>query len=486
MPQFEKTAQIESFDADTSGSQPIMPEDTVRRSVKVAFGIGSMSQVLAGNSIANLANFVFNIGLGVSPALMGLAQALPRLWDAVTDPVMGHISDGTHSRWGRRRPYMFAGAILMGFFFAVLWQVPAGWSEWGYFSYFITVSLLFYTAFTVYVVPWGALGMGLTQNYHERTRVMAYGSFLGNIAGLLLPWLFKLTQLDLFEDGLEGARVVGIVLGVIIVATGVFSAFFTTEPHYAESGNAGKLTVWKSIQQTFGNQIFRRFIAFMFLVIFGFFTIASLSPYVIIYYVFAGDLKAGSTYVGLSGTVWVLSSIVFVPVVAWLSNRLGKKNAFSLLLGLMLIGHLSKIFCYNLENPLLMIFPPILISIGFVAVWTIGTSMVADICDVDEEITGSRREGSYGAIFSWITKFGSSIAILVGGLILEGSGFDEALGGGQTGATITALRIFEVAVPSCAILLSWPLLYIYPLSEQSVAELRERLNLRKSKISNHA
>lgn len=117
-------------------------EDRIPVRQKIGYGFGAMSQVLGSYSIRNLASFVLNIGLGVSPVLVGLAQTIPRLWDAISDPVMGHISDNTRSRFGRRRPYMFFGAILTGILFALLWAMPAGWSEKGYFVYFLGMSLL--------------------------------------------------------------------------------------------------------------------------------------------------------------------------------------------------------------------------------------------------------------------------------------------------------------------------------------------------------
>ena len=117
---------------------------------------------------------VLNLGLGMNPALVGLLGALPRLTDAITDPLMGYISDNTRSRWGRRRPYIFCGAILVGIVFALLWQLPDNRSENYYFWYFLIGSFLFYLAYTVFVTPWVALGYELTPDYHERTRLMGF------------------------------------------------------------------------------------------------------------------------------------------------------------------------------------------------------------------------------------------------------------------------------------------------------------------------
>jgi glycoside/pentoside/hexuronide:cation symporter, GPH family len=214
----------------------------------------------------------------------------------------------------------------------------------------------------------------------------------------------------------------------------------------------------------------------VFLAASGFFTIATLSPYITIYYVLGGDTKAASMYVGWGGTSWVLSSILFIGPVTWASTHFGKKRTFLVFLGINLIGHLSKIWCYNPDAPWMVVIPPILIAAGFVALFTLGASMIADICDLDELHTGSRREGSYQAVFGWILKTGMSAALLVGGLLLMMTGFDQELGGMQTSGTIMRMRILEAGLPLCAVAAAIWVAARYPLSEQRVHEIREKLN----------
>jgi GPH family glycoside/pentoside/hexuronide:cation symporter len=125
-------------------------------------------------------SIVLNVGLGMNPALVGTLQAIPRFTDAITDPVMGYISDNTRSRYGRRRPYIFIGSILVGLIFALMWQLPAGYSEMFYFWFFLAGSFLFYLAYTIFATPWVALGYEMTPDYHERTRLMASQNFMGH------------------------------------------------------------------------------------------------------------------------------------------------------------------------------------------------------------------------------------------------------------------------------------------------------------------
>ena len=108
------------------------PEDKLSVGQKFAYGLGAIANNLLGGAIGYM-SIVLNVGLGMNPALVGALQAIPRFTDALTDPVMGYVSDNTRSRFGRRRPYIFIGSILVGLIFALMWQLPAGYSEMFYF-----------------------------------------------------------------------------------------------------------------------------------------------------------------------------------------------------------------------------------------------------------------------------------------------------------------------------------------------------------------
>ena len=146
------------------------PEDKLSFGQKFAYGLGAIANNLLGGAIGYM-SIVLNVGLGMNPALVGTLQAIPRFTDALTDPVMGYVSDNTRSRYGRRRPYIFFGAIFVGLIFALMWQLPAGYSEMFYFWFFLAGSILFYLAYTVFATPWVALGYEMTPDYHERTRL---------------------------------------------------------------------------------------------------------------------------------------------------------------------------------------------------------------------------------------------------------------------------------------------------------------------------
>ncbi len=128
----------------------------------------------------------------MNPVLVGIIGAVPRLVDAFSDPFIGYSSDNTRTRYGRRRPFIFFGAIFSGIFFILMFQLYKGHSESFYFWYFLGFQCLFIIAFACYSIPWIALGYEMTPDYHERTRLQGFSNFFAQIAWLIAPWFFKI------------------------------------------------------------------------------------------------------------------------------------------------------------------------------------------------------------------------------------------------------------------------------------------------------
>lgn len=205
------------------------PQDKIPPLQKVIYGLGAFVNNLLASAIGGMV-IVLNLGLGMNPALVGLVSALPRLTDALTDPLMGYISDNTNTRWGRRRPYIFLGAIAVGVIFALLWQLPADKTQTFYFWYFLVGSLIFYLAYTMFATPWVAMGYELTPDYHERTRLMGVQNFIGQLAYVIAPWFLLIMQTERwFDNMVDGAAGLAIIIGVVVVVIGVLPAIFLRE-----------------------------------------------------------------------------------------------------------------------------------------------------------------------------------------------------------------------------------------------------------------
>lgn len=452
----------------------------------IAYGLGGfVNNLLAAASGGMMV--VLNLGFGMNPALVGLLSAIPRFSDAATDPIMGYVSDNTRSRWGRRRPYIFVGAVLAGLLFAALWQLPRDASEGLLFSIFLSGSLLFFLAYTVFATPWVALGYELTHDYHERTRLMGVQNFFSQFAYLVAPWFLWFMELDVFTDLRDGASTLAVLVGIAVIAVGVLPAVLLRERNRDAPAKPAHKPPWfhrafgevkrflRGFMQSLSSRPFLKLCGATFLVFNGFQLIAAFQAYVIIYYVFAGDLGLAGYYIGLFGTIATISTFAVVAFAAWLGTVIGKRHAFFVCIGLSTLGYALKWFCYDPANPVLLLLPAPLLAFGLGSLFTLMPSMVADVCDLDELRTGERREGMYGAIYWWVVKLGMAAALAAGGFLLNFTGFDVDLGGNQTESALFWMRVCDVVIPVITSLLAIALVFSYDLSESRVREIRTQI-----------
>ncbi|HMS01557.1 MAG TPA: MFS transporter [Gemmatimonadaceae bacterium] len=459
---------------------------------KIAYGLGAFVNNLLAAAIGGM-TIVLNLGLGMNPALVGLLGALPRITDALTDPLMGYISDTTRSRWGRRRPYIFGGAIAAGIIYALLWQLPAERTESFYFWYFLGGSIIFYLAYTVFATPWVALGYELTPDYHERTRLMGVQNFIGQLAYLVSPWfLWIMSNTAWFPNQLAGAKGLAVGIGVVTIGIGIIPALVLRERfvHAADAATAAATSRLAALQHNL-REFFRGFAttvksgpflklcAATFLVFNGFIMISSFQTYVIIYYVFGGDQEAGARYAGYAGTLGAASTFAVIFLVTSLSTRLGKRRAFFVSTGLSILGYGLKWFCYDPAHPMLLLLPVPLMAFGLGGLFTLMGAMIADVVDVDELETHQRREGMYGSIFWWVVKLGMAAALAAGGFLLNATGFDVTLGGGQSERTILLMRLCDAVIPMVTSALAIWAVMRYPITEARARDVRAELEARR-------
>ncbi len=474
------------------------PEDRIPLPQKIIYGTGAFVNNMLAAAIGGM-SIVLNLALGMNPALVGLLGALPRLVDAFTDPLMGYISDHTRSRWGRRRPYIFGGAIFAGIVYMLLWQLPEGKSEAYYFWYFLAGSLIFYLGYTVFATPWVALGYELTPDYHERTRVMAVQNFMGQLAYLISPWFLWIMQHEgLFEDMVSGAKGLAIAIGAATIVIGILPAIFLRErfrdvalqelapaAEQAERRSVGDVVLdfFRGFAITLKFTPFLKLCLATFMVFNGFMMVAAFQSYVIIYYIFAGDQALGAEYAGWAGTVSAVGTFTAIFLISWLSTRIGKRRAFFVSTGISMVGYALKWVCYTPDNPTLLLLPAPLIAFGLGGLFTLMGSMIADVCDLDELNTFERREGMFGSIYWWIVKLGMAAALAIGGVLLNATGFDVALGGAQSADTLLMMRVFDIAVPLIGSAIAIYLIAVYPITEQKAHEVRAALEQRRGSVN---
>jgi len=462
-------------------NQKTAEQDKAGTGAKLAYGLGAIAENTMQNGVNNMANPFFNVALGVSPALLGIATCVFRVWEAVTDPIMGMISDRTESRFGRRAPYIIGGSAVAALLFALIWWCPLGMSPGFYFGWFMLLSVLFYTAFTVFGIPFVALGYEMSPDYHERTRIMAWRTWFSSLGGICIQWLFWLTQRDVFKGTVDGMRWVGIGVGILLLVMGAAPGIFIKERKLTveEVAHNRKNIKFSGLLKVFSVAPFRCILWALNWAILGMFLVITLGFYINVYYVFGGDLKAASMLLGVSGTFYHFCCMASVPMISWVSGKVGKKGALLIFMFIAVLANLAKWWCFTPANPWLQLLATGFIAPGLSAIWTLLASMTADVTDLDELENGTRREGSFGAFYGWTMKLGFAFCFLVSGFILQWTGFDAKLGGTQPEGTLFAIRLLYTIVPAVGILIAMAVIARFPINQQRAAEIRKQLEVRR-------
>ena len=471
------------------GHYATAPQDRVSIQQKSAYAIGMLVNNLQAAALPAMM-VILILGLKMDPILVGVVGFIPRIVDAITDPMMGYISDNTRSRWGRRRPYIFGGAITSGIIFALMWQFPEGHTESFYFWAFLMMSILFFIAYTVYATPFVAFGYEMTPDYHERTRLHAFANTVGQLAWLGVPWFYALMASSLFRNTVHGARVLAIAVGIVVALLGIVPAIFCKErfgssapvPETIKRGVMGHTFEFlRGIGITFKCKPFVKLCGATVLVFNGFQLGISFSLFIMIYYLYSGDDGQAGILNGWFGMITSIATLAVIPLTGWIATKIGKRRTFLITITLSIVGYALKWFAYNPAHPYLLIAAAPFVAFGTGSLFTLMGSMIADVCDYDELETKQRREGVFGAIYWWMVKVGMALAGLLTGIMLKTSGFNVDLPA-QTEKTMFLLRTFDVGIPILTSGIALWLIASYSLSEKRMHEIRAELESRRGKL----
>lgn len=454
-------------------------------SAQVFYSSGALGDYLMMSMIGTLAINIYHVGLGASAVLIGWALAIPRLWDAFTDPVIANISDNVHTRFGRRRPFILAGAGFTAVFCVLIWRPPVSLGEHGLVAYFFVFSMLYYTAFTVFSIPYHALGLELTSDYDERTRLMSLKSIFAGAGGIfLMPWAYKLCfvlggdEVEGVNREVVGVRTVGIIYGALMVIFVIFPAVFCRE-RFANA-NREKMPIINAIKCTIKNRPFIILCVSIVLTMVGVYIVAPLGMIINMTYVYAGDKEASAMIGGIYGTIYSICAVASVPLVSYLGTRFGKKRILVAGLLLSASGFLLSWFLINPAMPYLQLLLAIIVAPGLSAVTALlAYALLADICDLDELNTGLRREGMYTAVYTWSVKMSSTCVLVLTGYLLVWTGFDpdNLL---STPQTVLKLRLAMMLIPSGFMLSAAFVMTFYRLNRAKVEQIQAQLMERRS------
>lgn len=505
---------------------------------KAAFGAGHfVLNLLPGVLGVYLQVFILT-AFGMDPVWAGLLGGLPRVFDALTDPLMGFISDNTTSKWGRRRPYIFSGAIISGILFILMWQLDENASQTFNFWYVMILQTLFLVGNTMFATPLVGLGYEMTSDYNERTRLMSFANSMGQIAWIIVPWLYVIIpDTNTFENPAQGVRTMAFIVGVVCTVFGILPSIFCKgiDSSLMENRKAISLKtlaanfveLWVSIKQVSKNKPFMRLCGATFLVFNGFQLVAAFSVFIIVFYMNQGSWEQAGTWPAWFNSLnAIITAFLVIPIISKMATKWGKRNAFLISTLLSIIGYSLKWWGFDIElnnsfnqtsfaqglnnivatifdflNPFLesvgmtwfsidvsngipwLIFVPIpLFAFGMGGLFTLMMSMTADVCDLDELNNGMpRKEGTFGAIYWWMVKLGQALAIILSGVILKVVGFDQNTTV-QSIETMTRLRIADIIVPATTAALAMLVMWNYSLSGKRAKEIKEELVKRRGEL----
>lgn len=436
--------------------------------MKVFYGPGGFAENISVNAVAQLVNPVFAIALGVDPVLVGWAMAIPRFVDAFTDPLMGSISDNWKGRFGRRRPFIAFGALFSGLCMAALWWTPEAASKDFQFYWLVSFLLIATVGTTTFAVPYVALGMETASSKNERTSWMAWRSFFHKLSGVGVQWLYYLVTLSLFAGTLMGARVVGAIVGLVIVVTGLLPALFVKEKdHPAQT--IERVPMLKSWGLTLKDRNFLVLAVSTVLIFSSILLVDTLGFFLMVYNVFGGDEATMSFFKGIGGTTFHVVGILCIPLMASFAKKVGKRRAFEYCTASIVIGGIIKFFVYVPGADWLIIIPNFFLAPGLVAVIVLAPSLMADVAAYDEEQNGTSRQGMYAASLAWVTKLALSLTAVGSGYVLKASGWVHESGVDQAPGTFDTMRwVFSLGTIGLAIAASL-VLRLYNLENKEAA-----------------
>ena len=459
-------------------------------SQKIAFGVGMLANQMFP---AALGVFIIVLvqDLGFAALWWGIIQFAPRIFDAVTDPIMGFISDNTKSKWGRRRQYVFIGGILMGVAYIAMWQIYKDNGVVFNFIYFLFWSLLFYLGLTIFSVPYVAMGYEISEDFHERTQIMAIAQFIGQWAWVIAPWFWViLYNKEWFPIGADqGVRELSVWVAVSCTLFAIIPALFIKSKSTLNRTDLKPIKpsyILKSVKEIFNSAFeafkikqFRKIAFATFLIFNSFNVIAAFTFLIIVHYMFNSIESDAGIWTAMHGSVGALITSFFViPVITIISRLIGKKKAFILSQSISIIGYVLFWFLFVPGKPYLFLFALPFHSFGIGSLFTIMMSMTADVCDLDELETGKRREGLLGAVYWWMVKLGFGVAALLSGFILWLVDFDAE---NVKESAITGMRLFYSLLPIAGVIVAIWIMKDYDITEKKALEIGKELAKRKSK-----
>lgn len=427
----------------------------------LAYGAADLPTSMVATSISLFLPVFYTQDLGLGMASVGTVLMLARLWDVVTDPVIGYLSDRTRSRFGRRRPWVVAALPLMMIAVYFLYFPPDGPSS----AYLLGWIMVFWLAWTMFNIPYFAWGAELSPNYVERTRVTGWRTMAGLVGTLLAIAVPALSQMFLGWGGrsAEVMPIIGLLALLLMpVCIGVAAIGVPERTDFVPA----RMKVWAGLRIMWSNGPFRRL---LFAFVFSGLAVALTTP---LFVMFVTHIVLEPTAAPRVVLCYFLGNLLGVPLWVWLAARTEKHVTWLCSISLMGIAFPQFIWLGpgDVVAAQLILF---VIGIGGGNTQVVPSSMKADVIDLDSLQSGEDRAGLFFAAWSTATKVVAALGVGVSMPLLAGFGFDPTVI--NPPEQLRAFQTYFSLSPLLFYLLSAVLLIGYPINRKVHASIRESL-----------
>jgi glycoside/pentoside/hexuronide:cation symporter, GPH family len=433
------------------------------------WGVGSLGMSLMFSATGVLMLRFLVDYVGIAAAVAGLLISLAKIYDAVTDPLIGVLSDRTHSRWGRRRPYLLWGGLLSALTFVAIFQLGAlAGTEWKVGAA-VVVLLLNATGYALFNVPYLAMPAEMTPDYHERTRLMSFRVagvaagqlFASSVGPLLIVW---------FGGGVQGHAATSWFLGAIIAISALI-CFQGTRGAPLVAFRPTEFSFRAQLRAALSNRPFLLLLGVKLTYLFG------LSVYfAVLTFLFTYVMKISYSYLSLYFLLQGSGMLLSQPLWVRLTRRLGKKHAYYAASALYCLPLASWLLAAPGEPGWAVVLRGAFAGVAGGGLLLIGQSMLPDTMEHDFRLTGERREGLLSGIYTTVEKLSFSIGPALLGLVLGAAGYvsSATAAAAQPAAALRAIYICASLLPMASTLVGCLLLRAYTLEARDFGQASRR------------
>ncbi len=347
--------------------------------------------------------------------------------------------------------------------------------------YLLVACMIYALLSTVQSVPYYALGIELCPSYDGRTRVVVARAYVDKLMSFVAPWVMPFIFLPFFPTAIDGLVWYAVAVCVIGIPTTVAMCMVVKERSYhPDRKHPPAPPLLRSVWLTAKNPHFLKILFLYVLIGFSNGIFAQVGAFLVLFYVFGGDVLGGSLMNSYAAMVAGVLTFATLPLIKRASSRFGKHRALRWAIAWFSLGLAAKWFMLDPRFPWLVLLLPFFFSVGIASVYTLLPSLMADVTDIDELNTGVRREGMFGAVMAFLSKALTSLQPTIAAVVLIASGFDAALGAHQPAEVFTRMRLMASFVPAGMLLLTLIVLIRYPLTRERMEEVKAILAKRNA------